>query len=146
MFLAGYQYIIYRKTTNHRNANGISRLPLTSNAKTGSASDDIDEVDAFHLSQFEPLPVTANQVHKEMRRNPTLAAVYNAVQTGDFSQCAQHQPYFSRQTELTTHQGCLLWGARAIIPPSLQLNVVKELHSAHCGIMCMKELARSYVW
>ena len=32
------------------------------------------------------------------------------------------------------------------IPPSLQRNVLDELHSSHCGIVRTKELARSYMW
>ena len=146
MFLAGYQYnIVFRKTAEHANADGLSRLPLNA-TKTDNASNTLDDVDAFHLSQFATLPVTAEQVRRETRRDTTLAAVYNAVQTGDWSQCTQHSPFFTRQTELTTHQGCLLWGARVIVPPSLQPKVMEELHSAHCGIARMMELARSYVW
>ena len=144
MFLAGHQYtIVYRKTADHGNADGLSRLPVPS---TLDQDDDDDAVNAFHLAQFEPLPVTAEQVRRETRRDPTLAAVYQAVQTGDFSSCTDYQPYYHRRSELTSHQGCLLWGARVVIPPSLQHQVLEELHSSHCGIVRTKELARSYVW
>ena len=145
LLLAGYQYdIVYRKTSDHGNADGLSRLLINSPASEADA--DGDAVDTFHVSQFDPLPVTAEQVRRETRRDPTLAAVYQAVQTGDFSACTDHQPYYHRRSELTSHQGCLLWGARVIIPPSLQRNVLDELHSSHCGIVRTKELARSYVW
>ena len=143
--LAGYQYdMVYRKTSDHGNANGLSRLPINSPATEADA--DGDAVETFHVSQFDPLPVTAEQVRRETRRDPTLAAVYQAVQTGDFSACTDHRPYYHRRSELTSHQGCLLWGARVIIPPSVQRNVLDELHSSHCGIVHTKELARSYVW
>ena len=145
LLLAGYQYdIVYRKTSDHGNANGLSRLPINSPASEADA--DGDAVDTFHVSQFDPLPVTAEQVRRETRRDLTLAAVYPAVQTGDFSACTDHRLYYHRRSELTSHQGCLLWGARVIIPPSLQRNVLNELHSSHCGIVRTKELARSYVW
>ena len=143
--LAGYQYdMVYRKTSDHGNANGLSRLPINSPATEADA--DGDAVETFHVSQFDPWHVTAEQVRRETRRDPTLAAVYQAVQTGDFSACTDHRPYYHRRSELTSHQGCLLWGARVIIPPSLQRNVLDELHSSHCGIVHTKELARSYVW
>ena len=62
MFLAGYQYnIVFRKTAEHANADGLSRLPLNA-TKTDNASNTVDDVDAFHLSQFATLPVTAEQV------------------------------------------------------------------------------------
>ncbi|XP_041353242.1 uncharacterized protein K02A2.6-like isoform X1 [Gigantopelta aegis] len=35
---------------------------------------------------------------------------------------------------------------RVTVPPKLQLQVLEELHSAHSGIVKMKELARSYFW
>ncbi|XP_030751492.1 uncharacterized protein K02A2.6-like [Sitophilus oryzae] len=39
-----------------------------------------------------------------------------------------------------------MWGYRLIIPKKSQLNILKELHSSHMGIVKMKSLARSYVW
>ena len=122
LLLAGYQYgIVYRKTSDHGNADGLSRLPIYCPATEVDA--DGDAVDSFHVSQFDPLPVTADQVHRETRRDPTLVAVYQAVQTGDFSSCTYHQSNYHRRFELTSHQECLLWGALVIIPPSLQRNV-----------------------
>ena len=61
ILLAGYQYdIVYRKTSDHGNAGGLSRLPINSLASEADA--DGDAVDMFHVSQFNPLPVTAEQV------------------------------------------------------------------------------------
>ena len=105
-----------------------------------------EAVETFHMSQFDPLPLTAEQVRRETRRDPTLAAVYQAVQTDDFSDCADHQPYYHQRSELTSHQGCLLWGVRVTIQPGLQRDVLDKLHSSHCGIVRTKELARCYVW
>ena len=145
LLLAGYQYdIVYRKTSDHGNADRLSHLPISSPASEADA--DGDAADTFHVSQFDPLPVTAEQVRRETRSDPTLAAVYQAVQTCDFSPCTDHQSYYHRRFELTSHQGCLLWGALVIIPPSPQRNVLDELHSSHCGVVHMKELARSFVW
>ena len=128
--LAGYWYdIVYRRTSDHGNAHGLSRLPINSPATEADANG--DAVETFHVSQFDPLPVTAEQVRRETRRDLTLAAVFQAVQTGDFSACTDHRPYYHRRSELTSNQGCLLWGAHAIIPPSLQPNVLDELHSSH---------------
>uniref|UniRef100_A0A2H6N0S2 Gypsy retrotransposon integrase-like protein 1 n=1 Tax=Micrurus carvalhoi TaxID=3147026 RepID=A0A2H6N0S2_9SAUR len=43
-------------------------------------------------------------------------------------------------------KGCLLWGDRVIIPPTLQDKILEVLHEGHPGIVRMKALARSYVW
>ena len=55
-------------------------------------------------------------------------------------------PFKTREDELCTRHGCLLWGARVIVPPSLQEKVLQELHDTHPGISRIKALARSYVW
>ncbi|XP_034027378.1 uncharacterized protein K02A2.6-like, partial [Thalassophryne amazonica] len=53
---------------------------------------------------------------------------------------------FQRRHDLTVQHGCLMWGLRVIVPPKLCPRVLKELHSAHPGVVRMKSLARSYVW
>ena len=54
--------------------------------------------------------------------------------------------YFTRQTELSVQDGCILWGIRVIIPKAGQFEVLQELHEAHPGATRMKELARMFVW
>lgn len=56
------------------------------------------------------------------------------------------KPYLMRINELSVQSGCLLWGFRVIIPPPLRGKVLSELHSGHCGVVRMKEIARSYFW
>ena len=55
-------------------------------------------------------------------------------------------PFKTKQDELSTQQGCVLWGTRVIVPSSLQEKVLQELNDTHTGISQMKSLARSYVW
>lgn len=55
-------------------------------------------------------------------------------------------PFKSKREELTTQQGCILWGTRADVLSSLQEKVLQELHYTHPGMSRMKALARSYVW
>ena len=56
------------------------------------------------------------------------------------------QPFFNRHHELTVVDGCVLWGARIVVPLPGRPTVLKELHDAHVGISKMKSLARNYVW
>ena len=56
------------------------------------------------------------------------------------------KPYWMRKFELSTQQGCLLWGNRVIVPPSLQQKVLQQLHDSHVGISRMKSLGRMFVW
>ncbi|CAB4028416.1 Transposon Tf2-9 poly, partial [Paramuricea clavata] len=37
----------------------------------------------------------------------------------------------SLKSELTVHQGCILWGMRVVIPSKLQERILRELHDSH---------------
>ena len=54
--------------------------------------------------------------------------------------------YDRRRDELIVLGGCVLWGARVVIPSQCRQEALHELHLAHPGISRMKSLARSYVW
>ncbi|KAL6480987.1 hypothetical protein MHYP_G00090670 [Metynnis hypsauchen] len=54
--------------------------------------------------------------------------------------------YARRQDELSTQEGCILWGGRVVVPPPGRNALLKQLHQAHPGITRMKGLARSYMW
>jgi len=56
------------------------------------------------------------------------------------------KPFFLRKDELSVEQGCLMWGLRTVIPPTLQEQILSELHKAHPGVARMKATARSHVW
>ena len=64
------------------------------------------------------------------------------------NRCADHdlKPYFTRKHELSVEQGCLMWGLRTVITPSLRQTILTELHERHPGIARMKSIARSHVW
>ncbi|XP_041379380.1 uncharacterized protein K02A2.6-like [Gigantopelta aegis] len=44
--------------------------------------------------------------------------------------------------ELSAVDGCILWGARVVIPPPGRKLVLSQLHDTHPGICKMKSLAR----
>ena len=54
--------------------------------------------------------------------------------------------YSNRETDLSTENGCLLWGIRVIVPKSLQSRVLQSLHANHPGVSRMKTIARSHFW
>ena len=51
-----------------------------------------------------------------------------------------------RRDQLSTDQGCLLWGTRVVIPEKLQGCLLDELYYTHPGMVKMKFIARSYNW
>ena len=143
LFLAGFDYtIMYKNTKCHGNADGLSRLPLHS-----ETTEESDPVGLFYATQFEPLPVTAEQVKRETQRDPLLVKVHDLVMKGwAIPQDEQIKPFYQRKDELTVHCGVLMLGHRVVIPVKLRNKVLSELHEGHLGIVKMKSLARSYIW
>jgi hypothetical protein len=108
LFLAGFEYDIeYKNTKEHFNADGLSWLPLPMTEKEDTA---VDAAEVFHATQLNILPVTSESVAKETQRDPILARVYDSIVKGWSARFEGDKPYHDRQSELTVHQGCILWG------------------------------------
>ncbi|XP_039519644.1 uncharacterized protein K02A2.6-like [Pimephales promelas] len=142
LLLSAHTYEIrYRKAEQHGNADGLSRLPLPVTCPESKQKDN------FYFEQVTVAPVTSTQVRRSTRNDPILSAVMEMVKDGHVPKDTINlKPYLSRKNELSFHSGCLLWGQRVIIPPSLRKPVLQQLHVGHCGIVRMKEIARSYFW
>ena len=142
--LSAYDYSIqYKSTTDHGNADGLSRLPLPLTSPTT----DTQGATMFNVGQVQALPVTFQHIQKATRRDRILGKVYCYV----IERWPSHVPdelkqYMSRETELSTENGCLIWGIRVVVPKVLHSQVLKTLHANHPGITCMKAIAQSYFW
>ena len=74
LFLTGYDYTIeYKNTKVHSNADGLSHPPLVQESRDEEV---VNPVGVFNLMQFDPLPVTVDNVRRETQRDPVLAQVY----------------------------------------------------------------------
>ncbi|MCP4257395.1 MAG: transposase family protein [Planctomycetes bacterium] len=56
------------------------------------------------------------------------------------------EAFWRRKDELSLELGCVMWGARVVIPTKLRKFMMNSLHSTHPGMVAMKSVARSYVW
>ena len=144
LFLSNYEYtLVFRNTTAHANADALSRLPLPEEPVKTFTDPELVLL-AEHLSNS---PVTANDIRTWTRRDQELSRVLQYVQQGWPSEGDPGlEPYSSRRLELSSFDGCVLWGSRVVIPPSCRQAVLMELHEGHPGITRMKSLARMYVW
>lgn len=142
LLLSAHQYDIkYRRSEQHCNADGLSRLPLP------NTPPEVSQADIFYFKEVQSTPVPAAQVKRFTRTDPVLSEVLAWIAHGKRGEMTDNfKPYLIRQNELTVQSGCLLWGYRVIIPPPLRKLLLKELHSGHAGIVRMKEIARSYFW
>jgi hypothetical protein len=101
---------------------------------------------AEHLAES---PVTADEISHWTRRDPELSEILQYVQYGwptTPSEELKKSLFWGKQSELSSHEGCILWGSRVVIPKKGREAVIQELHEGHPGISRMKTLARMYVW
>ena len=144
LMLSAYTYTIhFRPTTAHGNADGLSRLPITSSSLIGNPA----EPSIFNLSQIEALPVVAADVESATRADPILSQVLCSLRRGWPERVSERLlPYCRRREELTVEGDCILWGCRVVIPAKLHSRLLEELHKGHSGMVRMKSVARSYFW
>ena len=77
IFLQGFNYEIeYRKSERHANADCLSRLPVDAPQTVA------DLVDAYQLEVIETLPVTADRIAIETRKDKSVKELLEALQTG----------------------------------------------------------------
>jgi hypothetical protein len=136
-FLSGFDYKIeFRKTSEHGNADFLSRFPVE---KYSNAT--MDQTDVFYMKQIETINLNHILVVQETRKDENLRQLLLALETG---QSLEHYGY--HDGELCIHDGCIMKGWRVMIPDSLKKYVLKELHFGHLGIVKTKALARSFCY
>ena len=142
--LAAYDYnIVYKPGSSHSNADALSRLPTDPAPATPFPGEYIHLMD--HL---DTTPVTSSMIANWTNRDRILAKVKHYILQGwpDSSPGKEFDQYYNRRSELTLHQGCIIWGARVVVPVPGRAKLLDELHLAHPGVVRMKALCRSYFW
>lgn len=145
--LSEYDYSIhYRPGSKICNADALSRLPLPI-APVNSNIPPVSDVNLV-LNHLSSTLITASEIKSLTEKHPTLSRVYHFILHGWPSQVSDPalQPYHHRKDELSVIAGCILWGSRVVVPPSVRKLVLQQLHETHPGVSRMKSLARSYVW
>ena len=128
---------------HHRNADGLSRLPLPS-LRTNCP---LREAEVFNVAHIDSLPVTFSQLEQATRRDPILSKVRRyAKQRWPTTVQECLQPYWNRRDELFLDGYVRVWGIRVIVPHKLREQMLSELHCGHQEAAKMKAVAQSYVW
>ena len=142
--LAGYAYIIrHRSGDAHGNCDALSRLPLHTphSAKTPAPAEYVQLIENLNDS-----PVTSTHIRTWTQRDPVLSRVHRYLLTGWPESDITTTQYHKVRDELSIHDGCVMRGARIIVPKPGRATMLKLLHSSHSGVVKMKALARSYIW
>ena len=144
LLLFMYEYTLkFRRTEAHGNADALSRLPLP--VAPGKMETPPELV--LLMEHLEDSPVTADHIRVWTRRDPSLSSVVQFLRQGWPAQSTPElHPYWSKRSELSLHQECILWGSRVVVPVQGREAVLEELHEGHPGMTKMKALARMYVW
>ncbi|XP_043063528.1 uncharacterized protein K02A2.6-like [Drosophila ficusphila] len=144
-FLRAYKFnLIHQPGTKISNADFLSRCP------TAEVHPEPQPEEVLMIEWATNPTVTASTLATNTSKDSSLRKVLNWVLRGWSSVKVQRYddlyPFFIRRNELTSNQGILFWGNRAVIPFMDRQEILSALHAHHPGIVRMKALARSYVW
>ena len=149
LFLLSYEYsLVFRSTTAHSNANALSWLPHTPRTTAHSNANAlswlplpqepgmaIQEPELVLLAEhLTSSPVTADDIRGWTRKDKTSRVLQYIQQGWPNEEGKDMEPYSSRQLELSTFEGCILWESRVVVPPPGREAVLRELHEGHPGM------------
>uniref|UniRef100_A0A0A9XMS0 RNA-directed DNA polymerase n=2 Tax=Lygus hesperus TaxID=30085 RepID=A0A0A9XMS0_LYGHE len=146
--LSPYMYNLKFVSSEENAADYLSRYT----EETGNADivDPFQAVSYIHfIQENSPIVPNWNTMKAATSNDPTLSIVYRRILHDGWPDKEDEEnvkPYFSRRHELTVDQGCVMWGHRLVIPPSLRTDLLKLPHECHFGSSKMKSLARNYFW
>ena len=134
----------FKAHVDHGNADCMSRLPAPGLLEESPVPADA----VLTLEHLDTTPIISAMVREWTRKDPVLAQVVRFLEEGwaDTVKSEELLPYYHRRTELSFQDGCVLWGARVLIPAPGRAGILQELHMTHPGVSRMKALARSYVY
>ena len=123
-------------------------MPIVMVYLTYPPDDKRDEVEIFHTTVVEALPVTEQELRMLTHRDPVLFCVLELVQSGWQGTDLHPEliPYTHHSNKITIHHGVLMKGSRVVIPAKLREGVLETLHEGHIGKDKMKGLSCRFVW
>ena len=126
MLLSACDYDIeYRNSASHANCYPLSRLP-NPESRSGGMEGPVFAV-KFLDANF---PVLAEDVTKATKVNAILSKVHQFILNGWPGNSDEirevFKPFYHRRDELSScEQGCVLWGARVVIPKTFQIRILE---------------------
>ncbi|KAF4529589.1 hypothetical protein B566_EDAN016546 [Ephemera danica] len=144
---AAFNYtLVYREGKKHSNADFCSRFPVDA---APPVSPEEPAIVMFVSAGQQSTSVFAQEIARETSVDPVLSQVVRAVESGTpkHKLPKEVRPYMvGPPGSLSVHMGCILFGARVVIPSSLRPKVLQHLHQFHQGMVRTKSVARSYCW
>lgn len=137
--------IVYNPTDQNTNADYSSRISSTSmqsgvNSLSVHGGGNVeDEFDQLALHGIQQLPVRADHIARETRKDSYLGQIVQELESGH--NLAQSE-YKAPEVKYTLAANCLLFEDRVVSVSSvLQQAILNDLHVAPLGVVKMKGLA-----
>jgi hypothetical protein len=161
LMLNQYEYTVeYRKSSQHGNADALSRNPVGAddNFDNTESSADGDTVCLVRMVGRQLNPMEPGVIMSETKKDPVLSTVMRYTREGwpqgmdngeimsEDSHSNSMQSFKKLRDSLSVTNGCLFYGARLVIPTCLHQSILEILHLGHFGIQRMKQLARTAVY
>jgi len=148
--LSQYDYKIeYRKTSDHGNADALSRLPAGHDRKfdRSEAGADTSTICTIKIIS-QQLSTDPSTLVKETKKDRILSNVMASLKQQKWPSEMNKtvKQFHTVRDSLSTSDGCLFYNSRVVIPESLQPQILQILHLGHCGMQRMKQLARTAVY
>ncbi|XP_037505582.1 uncharacterized protein K02A2.6-like [Rhipicephalus sanguineus] len=142
--LATYDYdLVYRPGRLHQNADALSRLPLPAQVDEPCSPGDV-----LMLASTPRFELSPRQLAELTRNDPLLSRVMTAVSNGELRRLPKQEfsAFAKLGHELSLQEGCVIWGARLVVPEKARKDVLDLAHAGHRGVVAMKACARGYFW
>jgi hypothetical protein len=153
LLLSQFDYTIeYRKTSDHGNADALSRLPTGKDTQFDGeeSEEDKEMVCAIEAVSNKVRPTDQTSLQRESAKDPVLSKVLRYTREGwppkKTEEGSEMHRYRQLSDSLSICNGCLTLGNRVVIPSSLRREVLEQLHLGHFGMQRMKQLARTAVY
>ena len=134
VFLSGYDYEIrHIKGSQNLQADCLSRLHEKNNVDL-EETELIAEYSFINCIKENIEAISLDKVREETRKDKVLSVVYSYIVKGWPEKVNDDLKVFEpKKHELTLEEGCVMWGHKLVIPPSLRRDLLNELHDAHTG-------------
>lgn len=141
--------VIYVSGCDMLLADTLSRAYLSECSSTGT-----DEAEIEIVNMVAYLPISEerlNTIRSATQTDKMLQTLSDTIQRGwpknkkDTPKDIMH--YYSFQEELSVQDGIILRGERAVIPYSLQKDIIRRIHSSHLGVeSCLRRARECIYW
>ncbi|KAF2901679.1 hypothetical protein ILUMI_04492 [Ignelater luminosus] len=135
--------IVYTSRTIAALQSTVNQIGKFFSSQRKEETVDVDDFDKFVVHQTVQLLVRAETIARETWKDAHLGQIVQLLEMRE--NLARHH-YKGLESRYTLAANCLMFEHRVAVPPALKEAVLKDLHTAHSGIMKMKGIARSFIF